>query len=564
MAALSIPYSASSATAGIDAPAASVAVEKLNRQHPEHLLYYDGWNKLDLLHASGIRLKNRAEDFLIKRPKEIFDVYQERIRRFTDAGILGTAIGWYLSAMFRKDPDIGKPAGTDAWYDTFLDDCDGGGTGYFDMWREVFKQLTLNHISYILIDLPGSDDAKSNVVPITRADERQAGLTNPILSVFDARQVINWSMDRRGNLDWIIARAYLQRETFLGDVVNETVWYYFDRQEYRVYRYQQKQNVRADQSYAVLYDPNGNRVGATPMADLVDRGPHALSAYNRVPVRRIEVPEALWLANRAYLQLMDHINQTNSLAWALFIANLAMPVIIGQANITNLVLSEAGFLHLSDPQAKIEWLENNGTSFSHSSDRVASLRQEIYRAMYLQAQAKDASATAAGASGYSKEQDMIPASDALNGFGKIVRMGMQNVLDDVALARGDNNVKFDVNGFKFETKPATVSIALCDEYTGLNLPSDTALQYVQKRTVRDVMDGANADLVNKACKEIDAAPTQSELLKQKQDQQKQQFAASLNAASGAGQTAETSGLQSKFSTLDARSTAKDELSALNG
>ena len=498
---------------------------------------------MDLLHASGIRLKNRAEDFLLKRPKEIFDVYQERIRRFTDAGILGTAIGWYLSAMFRKDPDIGKPASTDKWYDGFLDNCDGGGTSYFDLWREVFKQLTLNHVSDVLIDLPNAADANTKIVPITRADEKAAGLTDPLLSVFDARQVINWSLDRRGNLDWIVARAMFQRETFLGDVINETIWYYFDRTEYRVYRHQQKQGVRADQSYTVLYDSNNNRIDSTPMADLIDRGKHALSAYNRVPVLRIEVPDALWLANRAYLQLMDHINQTNSLAWALFIANLAMPVIIGQANMTNLVLSEAGFLHLSDPQAKIEWLENHGTSFIHSADRVAALRQEIYRAMYLQAQAKDASATAAGASGYSKEQDMIPASDALNGFGKILRGGMQNVLNGVALARGDKDLTFDVNGFKFETKPATVSIALCDEYMALQIPSDSAAKYVQKRTVRDVMDGANADLIAKACTEVDASPSQSELKQQQQDQQMQMFSQSLEKSANKAQ-------------------AKDELGAL--
>src|ERR1035438_7380191 len=96
--------------------ASRVPVNLLNQQHPEHKLYEDAWVSIDLLHSSGIRLKNQADRFLVKRPKELFDVYQERIRRFTYEGILGTAIGWYISAMFRRDPTIDQPDNRDKFY----------------------------------------------------------------------------------------------------------------------------------------------------------------------------------------------------------------------------------------------------------------------------------------------------------------------------------------------------------------------------------------------------------------------------------------------------------------
>jgi hypothetical protein len=524
-----------------------VPVTKLDVQSAEHMLYADAWTSIDLIQASGVRMKNQAERFLIKRPKELFDVYQERIRRFTHEPILGVAVGWYISAMFRKDPTIQQPKGggtaSGTWYDAFLQNCDGANTTFIDVWREIFKQLCLNRTCYVLVDLPNTDNP--GVIPISRADEQAQGLDKPLLTVYDARQVINFSADTRGNLDWIVIKTERKDQEFLGETKDVTTWYYFDRQEYRVYERKATHGTTLDQTY-VIYNSSGDRIdNNSPMATLIDRGPHSLSKFNRVPVRRIEVPDALWLGNRAYMQMMTHINKENEYDWALTMSCLAQLLVIGQQDLTNLTITEAGFLHLPDAAAHIEWLEPKGTSFEAMQKRIDNLRQEIFRVLYLQAQGKDSSATAAGASGYSKEVDMIPASDALNGFGKVVRQGMQNVLDDVSMARdGIDTLKWDVNGFRFEVKPATISIALCDEYLSLQIPSVTAEKEVQKRTVRDVLDGYNQDVIDKACKEVDAAPSQQELKEQQAQTQ----------ASMYGQA---------FDKADNRATAKDELGQLS-
>ena len=47
-----------------------------------------------------------------------------------------------------------------------------------------------------------------------------------------------------------------------------------------------------------------------------------MSDQNRVPLRYITIPEGLWLANRAFLPSMTHLNVENSYIWALFMANL--------------------------------------------------------------------------------------------------------------------------------------------------------------------------------------------------------------------------------------------------
>jgi hypothetical protein len=111
---------------------------------------------------------------------------------------------------------------------------------------------------------------------------------------------------------------------------------------------------------------------------------------------------------------------------------------------------------------RFEWTEPAGHSFEHSAKRLDRLREEIYRTAYLQAQGRSSTAPANGASGYSKVMGMTPANDALNAYSDILIPAMQNVFADVVVARGGDQTRttMDVNGFRFETKPATESVAL--------------------------------------------------------------------------------------------------------
>ena len=182
-------------------------------------------------------------------------------------------------------------------------------------------------------------------------------------------------------------------------------------------------------------------------------------------LRLVEVKDEYWIANRVYLQLLDHLNQDNSLGWALFMANLSMPAIFSDHDIGPQTMSEAGFLKFRR-EDRFEWTEPAGHSFD--AERLNRLREEIYRTAYLQAQGKTSTATANAASGYSKELDMMPANDALNAYGDVMIPAMQNVFADVVVARGGDEARttMDVNGFRFETKPATESVALYQDFLG--------------------------------------------------------------------------------------------------
>ena len=498
-----------------------VPVKQLNQQHPAYSLYAETWERLELLSAGGVRLALAADRFLMKRPKEVYDVYQERIRRFRYQDILGTALGWYTAQLFRQNPHIEIKPKADDWYAGFLLDCDRAHTSFIDKFRTVFGHLCLYGLSYVLIDKPHAD-----APVISRADEKQLGLDEPYLVTYSPRQVINWGDDENGNLKWVVIKCEETQTVFLGANITRTRWYYFNEQVYRVYEAVAEQK---DSGSPSSLSPHYAQMADNVEAELIDENAHALAPYGTVPVHRITVPESHWLASRVYLQLLDHLNHHNAYSWALFQANLAMPVIFSDTEVKNFLLSEVSFLQLGEKD-KIEWMEPKGASFEHSAQYIDGLREEIFRTMYLQAQGRSTSATASAQSGVSKQMDMMPATDALNGFGDVVRQAMQDVGNDVSRARGDEAVTFDVNGFHFESQPITQAIGVAEEMADLGIfnASPTLEKEAMKTVAMQFLEDRNDDLKQAVMNEIDAAPTSAERDAAAVQQQQQAFAKSFN------------------------------------
>ena len=512
-------------------------IKQLNLQHPTYTLYADTWERIELLCAGGVRLGLAADRFLMKRPKEVFDVYQERIRRFRYQNILGRGLGWYTMQLFRQNPRIGiVPEASDKWYqDVFLGDCDHAQTTFIDKFRKVFEHLCMYSLSYVLIDKP-----KANAPVESRADEKQLRLDDPYLVTYSPRQVINWGNDENGNLQWAVIKCEETQTEFLKPNTTRMRWYYFDQHDFRIYeaKVEAKDTIAASSSLS----PNYIQVDDTVDAELVDEGPHVLAEYGRIPLHRVEVPEALWLASQVYLQVLDHLNHHNAYSWALFQANLAMPVIFSDTEVKNMLLSETAFLQLGQAD-KIEWMEPKGVTFEHAAKYLDGLREEIFRMMYLQAQGRASTASASGASGYSKEMDMMPANDALNGFGDILRQAMQNVGDDVARARGNDNITFDVNGFHFETQPISQAIGVAEEMADLGIfnASPTLEKEAMKTVAQQFLEDRNDDLKQTVMDEIDKAPTSAERDAAAAQQQAQAFAKSFNRVETRGEVQQEQG-----------------------
>lgn len=477
--------------------AGSAPVSALNAEHPEVAEYKRTWALLDLLYEGGDRIRKNPELVLRRKAKEIEELYRGRKDAITYQNVLGGGIDYYLASIFERDPDLDvaapQPDGSSqaidlppqqkTYYDAFRKNADRQGTSLTDMFREVLRHLLLYQRSWLLIDLPTPDTP-----PLTLGEQQRAGLLDAYLCRYDVFQVVNWGETQSHELDWVVIRVARAEQQFLRKPLNVESWYYFDRTTFRTYERRSEGNDKLPENATLVAGP----------------GPHALADLAIVPVIKVEVPKGLWLANRVLPQVLEHLNTDNEYGHALRQTNLSVPVISGNFN-ENPSLSEGGYLKIP-AGAQFSWTEPPGNSFQRSEFRVAALREEIYRQMYLMAQGRSAVDTPAVQSGYAKQLEMRPAAHVQNYLGDTLRVAMEHVLNLVTHIRQDR-LKWSVRGFDFTEDQADVELQRGTAFMGLQVQSPTAQRENQKRVVRARFKDSPPELIDQMCKEIDASLT---------------------------------------------------------
>jgi hypothetical protein len=226
----------------------SLPVRDIDARHPHHFEMARAWDEIDLLYRGGSAIRAQADRFLVRRPKELEEVYRARLGRFTYQNILGTALGWYMTALFEREPSIlladpdGGPLPEDAasYYGALMADATRAGTSWVDFWRQAILFQLLYGSAFVLVDLP----APGEEMPATLAEQRALGYLDPYLVLWDPRQVINWGEDARGRLEWVVMAATEERRQFGSPAAAVDRWYYFDQTEFRA-RWQARRDSRA-------------------------------------------------------------------------------------------------------------------------------------------------------------------------------------------------------------------------------------------------------------------------------------------------------------------------------
>jgi hypothetical protein len=521
-----------------------VTRKQIDIKHPEFLLNQEKWFNVSVLYTGGDEIKRVADRFLKRRPKEDQTVYQHRVDQFCYEDNLGCGLGWHEAEMFENDPAIeikvkgkdGQPTDAEispdqqAFYpQKFLKDCDCHGTTFIDMYRRVFTQLLLFGQTYVSVDLPARDP--DNLVQ-TLQDERAKGLLDPYICAISPMDVINWDKDDHGNLLWAVIYSKNEQQRFLKKPVVVERWYWYDRQQYRVY----EAKYEKPQSAVVITGAGMNSAPSTTSnldaekvpIELVRAGYHALAGKNVVPLQHIQVPDGWYMGNRAYLPALEHLNLSNALKFSLYMAALAVPVLITDDDVSSITMSETGFIKLGIGSS-YHYAEPTGTCWEKLSERCKTLTEEIWRALYLVSQARSTTATASSQSGISKKQDMAPSHDVLNGLGDILRAKMQVTLEWVAAARvlagfeADSNLTFDVRGFAFEEKLSTDEIAVIQDLLNMEIPSDLLEKELFILAARAALRDANADTLKAIIDQIRAAPDKATRVLEQQNAQAEQL-----------------------------------------
>jgi hypothetical protein len=438
------------------------------------------WRRYRHLYAGGEHFRENAAEYLLRRQKEPIEVYQERLARVFYENYLGSIVDWYTATLVRREPVLefeGTNERAKDFFATFVQNCDLCGTSLTQFFKQQLTEALVCGKSYVVVDFPRTDGPA-----LTRADEDASGRSRAYLVSYNADELINWSHDQRGELEWVVIRTSLLKQDSVKTFgwKRETRWIYYDRERFEIY-----ERVGADQK----------------TIELVDQGSHGFAGIRRVPVFDLKVSEGLWLANKIALLQLEHFNKSNALGWALTMGLFAMPVIYSEREF-NQITGESYYIQLG-PEDKFGWTEPTGNVFQIAADNLGRLKDEIYRITYLMQQAGDGSGS--NQSGLSRQWDFSVTQEILRAYGAIVKDSIRNILNAIVAARQDD-LGIDVVGLdEFDITDFSTEAADAKSLLALGIQSPTLAKQIQKRVAMKYLCDSRQEIKNRIAEEIDAA-----------------------------------------------------------
>jgi hypothetical protein len=451
----------------------------IDREHPEYAAKKAMWKKYRDLYAGGEQIRENAFEYLIRRHKEPNDIYAERLSRVFYENYIGSIIDWYAATLMRREAALlfdGNDDAAKGFYNLFAEDCDLKGTSIAEFFRQRIVQTLVQGGSYIVVDFPRTPVSVSN-----RAEEDAVGRSRAYLADYSPEELINWSYDDHGGLDWAVIRTSSLRKSKVteNEWTRETRWIYYDRQNYQVYQQVKEKEIV-----------------------LVDEGLHGLAGQNRVPIFPLRVTDGLWLMNKAALLQLEHFNKSNALSWALTMGLFASPVIYSDRE-WNQIVGDSYFIQLA-PGDRFGWTEPEGKVYQIAADNLVQLKDEIYRVCYLLTHAAGSESSSQHQSGTSKQRDFSITQEVLRAYGDAVKETMKQVLRAIAAARQDN-ISIDVSGLdEFDIADFSNELDDAKKLLTLGIESETLKKQVFKKLAFKFLSDVRQEIKTQIAQEIEA------------------------------------------------------------
>ena len=465
----------------------------IDREHPEYTMRKAAWRQYRHLYSGGEQLKLHAQHYLIRRQREPGDVYAERLSRVFYENYIGSIVDWYAATLFRCEPVLtfeGPDEVSKRFYSSLVEDVDQKGTGLTDFCRKQFIESLVTGGSFVLVDFP-----RVSLTAGSRGEEDALGASRAYLVDYAADDVINWSLDDRGNYEWVVIRTKLLKKDRVEDAEweTETRWAYYDKTSFRMYR----QTSQGSSLGMVTGAGMGVSEGAV---ELVDQGRHGLAKLGQVPLFRLKIPEGLWLLNRAGLLQLEHFNKSNALGWALTMGLFAMPVVYSEREWSQMV-GESYYIQLS-PGDKFGWTEPEGKVYQIAANNLTNLQEEIYRVCYLP-QAGASLDKGPRQSGISKQIDASITQQILQAYGDAVKDLIRRVLKAIAEAREDQ-INVGVGGMdEFDIADFGTELGDAQQLLSLGVDSPTLKKEIFKKLALKYLCDARQDVKDRIAAEIE-------------------------------------------------------------
>jgi hypothetical protein len=326
-----------------------------------------------------------------------------------------------------------------------------------------------------VVDFPRTGNAA-----LSRAEEDASGRSRAYLVDYSPEEVINWSYDQTGGLEWAVIRTSCLQQSAVTDAKweRETRWIYYDRENFQIYR----------------------KAGDERPLELIDEGRHGMAALRRVPLFQMKVSEGLWLMNKAALLQLEHFNKSNALAWALTMGLFAIPVVYSDREWTQIV-GESYYIQLGAGD-RFGWTEPEGKVYQIAADNLARLKDEIYRVCYLMSQAGAADLRQ---SGLSKQRDFSITQEVLRAYGDTMKESMKQVLWAITAARRDE-LTIEISGLdEFDIEDFSNELDDAKKLLELGIGSETLKKQVFKKLAFKYLCDARQEVKNRVAEEIERA-----------------------------------------------------------
>jgi hypothetical protein len=319
----------------------------------------------------------------------------------------------------------------------------------------------------------------------TRGEEDAIGASRAYLVEYSPEDLINWSLDERGNFEWVVLRTKSIRKDRVEDADwrVETRWAYYDKQTYRIY----------------CETREGSGAGART---LVDEGRHGLAKLEQVPLFGLRISEGLWMLNRSGSLQLEHFNKSNALSWAMTMGLFAMPVVYSERDWSQMI-GESYYIQMN-PGDRFGWTEPEGKVFQIAQDNLESLQEEIYRVCYL-AQAGGSLSGGARQSALSKQIDFSITQEVLRAYGDAVKEQIRRVLKAIEAAREDG-LSISVTGMdEFDIADLGTELEDAKALLALGVESPTLKKEMFKKLALKFLCDARQDVKDKVAAEIEAS-----------------------------------------------------------
>lgn len=442
----------------------AVKYKILKTRHSEYMAEF--WSRCRALYAGGPKLLENDKVLTLVMPthgSEDVLIYKERKKRAFYIPYPGSIVDKIVSELMAKpinfqledttdDTDDGGTAGSSdlteeqkqdlpSFYEELIKSCGKPGgqkTSLSQFAREQIFTALQCQTAWALVDMP----KKPEEGYVNALEQQKAKALDAYICPIDPECVVDWEERDDGELEFVIIQDIIAKRTGIEGNRNVVTmrWRYYTDSAWAVYEYQ----------YDVTKKPNG----PTDNEDipLKDSGTHS---FQRVPVRRMKLPDGLWAMGKLEAMARAHMNQRNALSWGQLKALFPVPVLYMEGpNPNNPITEDAGrvnqkhgpgFMRVLAEKDKLEYFSPDTAPYQIAADDLNTIRDEMYRTLHSMAMSVDNSAAAAGRSADSKAIDQAAGAVILKALGGYVREHLEELLNLIATGRKEN-LRFAAKG----------------------------------------------------------------------------------------------------------------------